>query len=98
MAGVTGTGGHHPQPARQAAGCPLPGTSNRLFLKNSRNIHEKNPRNYSIWSFVKYRENFGQAAGCPVPAWDKGGHPIVLKNWKMRTFVKLFFREFYEIS
>jgi hypothetical protein len=31
MAGGTGTGGHRPRPARQAAGCPVPGTSNRLI-------------------------------------------------------------------
>ncbi len=33
MAGVTGTGGHRPRPARRAAGCPVPGTTERLFVK-----------------------------------------------------------------
>jgi hypothetical protein len=30
-AGGTGTGDRRPQPARQAAGCPVPGTTNRLI-------------------------------------------------------------------
>jgi hypothetical protein len=46
----------------QAAAYPVPGTSNRLILKNS-----QNPRNYSFWSFVKSHKHFVQAAGCLVP-------------------------------
>ncbi len=51
----------------QAAGCPVPGTTNRLILQNSPNIREINPLNYSFCNFAKYCENFVQAAGCPVP-------------------------------
>ncbi len=68
MAGGTGTGGHRPLPARQAAGCPVPGTTNRLFLEISRNanVREINPRNILSGVLRKSHENLGQAAGCPV--------------------------------
>jgi hypothetical protein len=38
-------------------------------LKNPQNanICEKNPRNYSFWSFAKSHKHFVQAAGCLVP-------------------------------
>jgi hypothetical protein len=50
-----------------------------FLKKNSQNanIREIIPRNNSYCSFAKSRENFVQAAGCPVPAWDNGGHQIV---------------------
>jgi hypothetical protein len=60
MAGETGTGGHRPRPARQAAGCPVPGTTNRLFLKK----FAKDSRNNSAkLFFLKFSGNLVKILG-----------------------------------
>ncbi len=54
--------------------------SNRLISNNLQNIREKIRKIIISGVLRKSRENFVQAAGCPVPAWDKDGRQIFL-SW-----------------